>query len=162
MTGEAQIELRRCGIDRIRFNCNHLQLQPSGENQVELELRHRVEGSWSDSVAKVILGCHVTVTKESTEPSSDGDHEEIPLDLAVTYFGLFGFVLDPDTTLDEKSKESIKKLLTINATAIIFPYLRAAITSITANAGVVPPVIFPIINVAAMIEQNKSVIEFVD
>lgn len=51
--------------------------------------------------------------------------------------------------------ERIEKLLKINATAILFPYLRSIISSITANSGF-QTLVLPVINVHKMLEQQEK------
>lgn len=92
----------------------------------------------------------------------DSDQKEVLVDLAITYFGIFGFELNAGATLDEGTKEDIKRLLVVNATAIVLPYLRSAVTVITADTGIFPPIVLPIINVAAMIDETKKEVTFED
>lgn len=42
-----------------------------------------------------------------------------------------------------------------NAVAILFPYLRALLTTLTANANV-PPLILPAVNIARMLEEQEE------
>lgn len=56
------------------------------------------------------------------------------------------FFLDGDFT-----NEEVKSLCRINATAVLFPYLRAFISNITALAGV-PNLILPTINIQKLLD----------
>jgi len=57
-----------------------------------------------------------------------------------------------ETTLEP---ERIEKLLRINATAVLFPYLRSIISSITANSGF-QTLVLPIVNIHKMFEQQEK------
>ena len=46
-------------------------------------------------------------------------------------------------------------LITSNAVAILFPYLRTLVSMVTANANITPYVL-PVMNIAAMFEQSKD------
>ena len=46
-------------------------------------------------------------------------------------------------------------LIRSNSVAILFPYLRSIVTMITANANI-SPYVLPVMNIAAMFEQNAE------
>lgn len=50
------------------------------------------------------------------------------------------------------------RLVEINGTAIVFPYLRAVITNITANFGVTP-IILPVLNINKMLEDSQKTVK---
>jgi len=68
--------------------------------------------------------------------------------LEIELVGFFKF----ETTLEP---ERIEKLLRINATAILFPYLRSIVSSITANSGF-QTLVLPIVNIHKMLEQQET------
>ncbi|MBG0768321.1 protein-export chaperone SecB [Methanococcus maripaludis] len=51
--------------------------------------------------------------------------------------------------------ENLEQFAKINATSILFPYLRALISTVTANANV-PALILPPANIIKMLEENKK------
>ncbi len=57
--------------------------------------------------------------------------------------------------LDKSEINNIEYFAKVNATSILFPYVRALITTITANANI-PPVVLPPMNIAAMMENNNN------
>lgn len=61
-----------------------------------------------------------------------------------------GFLAD-----SEMSEEVFKQMYSINAPAILFPYARAIISSITSQAGI-PQVILPLMNFTNTFEQPKE------
>jgi preprotein translocase subunit SecB len=54
-----------------------------------------------------------------------------------------------------ESTAELKKLALNNTTAILFPYLRALVSSITMNANI-PPYIIPVFNIVDLFEQEKQ------
>lgn len=67
----------------------------------------------------------------------------------VVMSGFFSF--DTDSELDQTYKE---KLIQENTLAIMFPYIRSVITTITSQTGI-QPVILPLINIVGLLEQQK-------
>lgn len=61
-------------------------------------------------------------------------------------------------TLDKETEE---KLIKIQAPVILFPFLRANVSSVLLNAGF-SQIQMPLINVAAMVESSPVKIEYVD
>ena len=74
--------------------------------------------------------------------------EEDSIKINVKCKGIFQF----DKSLSEEEKD---KFYNINAPAILFPYLRAYISSLTALSGI-PPIILPTLNFAARQKIEKS------
>ncbi len=57
--------------------------------------------------------------------------------------------------IDGDDSEEANNFLNVNAVAILFPYLRALVTTYTANANVTP-LILPPVNIAKMLEKNSE------
>ncbi|WP_292460921.1 protein-export chaperone SecB [Methanothermococcus sp.] len=53
----------------------------------------------------------------------------------------------------ESEIDKVRQFAEINAVSILFPYARALITTITANANI-PPVVLPPMNIAGMMEKE--------
>ncbi|MGD6874238.1 protein-export chaperone SecB [Sutcliffiella horikoshii] len=56
--------------------------------------------------------------------------------------------------VDKMDKEKSDSFAEVNAVAILFPYIRALITTYTSNSNV-PPLILPPINVVKLMENKK-------
>ena len=52
-------------------------------------------------------------------------------------------------------KENAQELMEVNGTAILFPYLRAVMSQLTAAANI-PQVILPTVNLVQMLNKRKS------
>ncbi|MDD3958090.1 MAG: protein-export chaperone SecB [Candidatus Izemoplasmatales bacterium] len=77
----------------------------------------------------------------------EGDESESPFEIFASLCGHF-HIEQWESTLE------LKKLALNNTTAILFPYLRALVSSITMNANI-PPYIIPVFNVVELFEQDK-------
>lgn len=82
----------------------------------------------------------------------DRDHPEIELDAGIC--GLFRVIGD------DFSPEVENKIAKIQFPAILFPYLRAAITNILASAGF-GSVVLPLININALAEDQLKDVEII-
>ncbi|MCJ0909155.1 protein-export chaperone SecB [Mammaliicoccus sciuri] len=81
------------------------------------------------------------------------ESEETPFHLDVEMIGIFNYTDD--------FKDDINSIVENNAIAIMFPYLRSAITDLTQRTNEFPPFIIPIINISEMLKkQNK--ISYID
>ena len=89
-----------------------------------------------DEVKKFIVKFDVVLTSDNG------------VSISLEYVGLF------ETEVDITEEFQKGKFVTVNAPAIIFPYLRSFVTTFTVNAGLAP-VILPTINFQALAD-NKT------
>ncbi len=78
--------------------------------------------------------------------NSPGFNLTNPIEVHLT--GLFGYKGD-------LAGEELKKVISSQGLNILFPYMRALITSITGSSGF-PPIVLPLINVNQLLEKQKS------
>lgn len=101
----------------------------------------------------------VSINRDHSEPDEQGEFEVIvsveitPANLedalvAVTYFGIFQYSEEPKNL-------KFKEFATINAPAIIFPYIRQFVRSVTLEAGL-NPIILPIVNFVDLQPENEE------
>ncbi len=76
-----------------------------------------------------------------------------PFTLNVEMVGAFSY----DPTIPQELRDS---LVSENALAIMFPYMRSMISSVTASAGI-PPLVLPAINISKYIANQNSPTESV-
>lgn len=76
----------------------------------------------------------------------NAEKNNFPFSLEINLTGVF--------ELDNIYMEDRVSFAEVNAVAILFPYVRAIVSTFTANANV-PPLILPPINVVSLIENNK-------
>lgn len=74
--------------------------------------------------------------------SADKDGNDIPFYLSVNISGFFNLL----------GEETDETFINQNALAILFPYLRSLVTTVTVNAGI-PPIILPAVNIIQMLEE---------
>lgn len=129
------IKFNRYIVDVIEFRAN-----PNFTNrevEIDIDINHKV--SVKDDNARVSLRCILF---------KNAEEEDKPFFLKVGITGDFNF--------EGKGKDEERdNLLKANATAILFPYLRTLISTVTCNTGF-PPLIIPVINVNQLIEQSKK------
>ncbi|MEA4821401.1 MAG: protein-export chaperone SecB [Erysipelotrichales bacterium] len=77
-------------------------------------------------------------------------NEKKDIRISVTMSGYFDF-----ETQEEISDSAKRELMEKNTLAILFPYVRSFITTLTAQSGL-KPVILPPINIIALIEQRHT------
>ena len=71
--------------------------------------------------------------------------EELPIHLFVSIIGVF-------TLTDEENKE---QLINYDSVMIMFPYLRAIVSTITSSANI-PNIMLPTINMAAVMKEQEK------
>lgn len=79
----------------------------------------------------------------------DISYNECPFKMEVSLTGIFKL---EDCVLEEPLKE---KLINENTIAILFPYLRSLISTITSNSNI-NPLILPPVNIIAMLENESG------
>lgn len=91
----------------------------------------------ADEAKKFIIKFDVTLTSDKG------------VSISLEYIGLF----ETEVEITEGFQQG--KFVTINAPAIIFPYLRSFLTTFSVNAGL-PPIILPTINFQALAEESTK------
>lgn len=77
------------------------------------------------------------------------EENELPFDMHVTMTGHFRFCAD-ETAEEAEIRE---KIMRENTVAIMFPFLRSIVASLTATANI-PPLVLPVINIVKAFEEN--------
>jgi preprotein translocase subunit SecB len=128
-------------LSSIIFRKDH-HYEPSKDLSLKVEIGHKVIGS----EISVLLTVGVIDEKEGSKVPEERD-----LTLEVTMAGDFE-VLDM-----EKSPEiDIIEFSEINAAAILYPYIRQHIRTLTLESGFVQPIILPVMNFVKMHEEKKE------
>ena len=114
-------------IEKISFIQNQ---QFKFEKPLDVEFSLQTEITYSDKSAVVTINCIIF---------DDAVSKNLPFTLEATISGNF-------TIEGATEDEDFLKFCEINGTAVLFPYLRAAVTNITATSNQ-PPLILPLVNV---------------
>ena len=77
--------------------------------------------------------------------------QDAPFHVNITMDGLFTYNPNQD---EQKIGED--DLLMTNAVAILFPYLRSTLTTITALSNDIPAVVLPTVNIAQLLRKNAQ------
>lgn len=129
--------LRGITAEEISYSMNHIKAEPN--------TRFEIKPQFSRTIRQVkenekIWFVTMEVKVESTEK------EPKPFNLKVRLVGMFE-AEDVNTVED-------KKVLAISTTEIIYPYLRAAVSSLTANAFI-NPMMLPVIPAGTMFPEDR-------
>ncbi|MDH8003245.1 MULTISPECIES: protein-export chaperone SecB [Bacillus cereus group] len=131
-------------INDIRIESSEFQLNPQFQqeqgSEIQIDTEYTVEfGIHSEDkrAAMVRLGCKI----------NEDMFESSPFRLSVAFIGFFG-----------THEDAIEDYL-LNATSILFPYLRTYVSTMTSAAGI-QTVILPPVNVISLIaEAQKNAME---
>lgn len=104
----------------------------------------------------------ICITPEFTREITKIDNDNVAVDLTVCVENVnnnMPFSLKTNIVgifyLENWEHPEVSPLILSNSVAILFPYLRAFISTITANANI-PPYILPVMNIAAMFNQKTE------
>ena len=128
--------LRNYKINRIEYNFKSQQNSQSDDKPIE------IEPNFNRTIVKIdddnlIVSISVSIKDD-----------KMPFDLFVEISGEFNL---PKWESDEKKKG----IAYINTVAILFPYLRQAVTTTTSLGGVAP-LMLPIVNVFSLFDEKSE------
>ena len=133
-----EYSIRGLSADELSFKVNHIQAAPNTKYEIKPFFTRRIQTAQENpAINFVILYC----TIESTEDQPK------PFDLIARFVGIFE-VKNMDTAEDRRT-------FAINATETMFPYLRAAVTNLTA-AALVNPLTLPIVSGATLFPEDRG------
>ena len=121
-------------VDHVEFTRNS-SFESESVN-ISFSINHKIKWNGSDA--------HVTL---DLEVFKDAQTNNYPFSISVSVTGHF--------QVEDAEPELIQRLLNGNAIAILFPYLRALVSTYTANANL-PALILPPINVANYLQQKQE------
>lgn len=133
---ESVIQFEKYFVNRIDFEIN-----PEFEKEsatLQFDIDNKVEVDKENGVAIVSISCEVFPNHV------ENGH---PFHLVVDISGLFSF--------KDKGNATVENLLCKNGLAILFPYLRATITTITGTTGF-PPLTLPTININSYLSKKTQ------
>lgn len=123
------LQLINYQIDDILFIINQSFTWPKGGIDLKPSFKRRIVNKDDDSA---IVSITIDIAKD----------ESLPFSLHLTINGYFKLEKWNET-------EDGRFLMTNNASAILFPYLRQAVSNITTISGM-PPYVLPVMNVATL------------
>ena len=136
MENECILNLLNYKVEKIHFDLNPKFVMPMEDEKIEMnpKLVRKIE-KIDDNKCKVSLGFII----------SEGDSLKAPFSIEIWISGEF----------EVKKGEQSDVIVNVNAVAVLFPFLRALLATITSNANI-PPYILPVFNVVAWFEEEEK------
>ncbi len=134
MNNRSVLSFEKYIVKKIEYNTNESYTK---ENRIELDFDFDVNCTYAKNSNSLQIELSADIFKGAEE-------KNYPFEMSVCLKGFFSVEEEFDISLFEK-----------NATAILFPYLRAIVSTYTANANVAP-VILPPMNINAYLDKKKS------
>ena len=133
--------LRGITAEELSYTINRIKVEPNTKFEIKPQFSRTVRKvQENDKLWFVAL--EVKIESTETEPK--------PFNLKARLVGVF----EAEDIQDEMDKHD----LVINMTEIVYPYLRAAVSSLTANAFV-NPVMLPVIPAGTMFPEDREAIQ---
>ena len=133
---ESKLSLLKYSVDKIFFEVNdEYDYSKAKEIKLNQDLNKTIN-KIDENTFKTTLIFKIYGTEEIP----------VPFTLSISISGIF--------ELEDWESEKNKQIAEKNTVAILFPFLRSLIATVTANCSV-PPYVMPVINVNAFISDNK-------
>ena len=136
----ASINFEKFLIEKSNFKINKNYIPKDEEMELDIKFKNEINIDENNTMALITLSC--SVFNKAVE-------RNYPFSLKVTIVGFFEYQAN-------LTDEDILEILEVNGNAILFPYLRSYITTLTSNSGI-PPLIIPTINIAKLVKENKII-----
>ena len=133
-----QYSLKALSADELSFKVNAIKVKPDTKFEIKpLFSRQIRQANENPKINIVMLECKIESTEESPKP----------FDLHVRFVGVF--------EVNNMNTDEDKRIFAINATETIFPYLRAAVTNLTADA-LINPLTLPVVPGATLFPDDRG------
>lgn len=133
-----QYSLKALTADELSFKVNPLKVAPDTKFEIKPFFSRQIrQANENNKINIVILECKIESTDESPKP----------FNLLARFVGVF--------EVENMNSDEDKRIFAINATETIFPYLRAAITNLTADA-LVNPLTLPVVPGATLFPDDRG------
>lgn len=133
-----QYSLKALTADELSFKVNPLKVAPDTKFEIKPFFSRQIrQANENNKINIVILECKIESTDDSPKP----------FNLLARFVGVF--------EVENMNSDEDKRIFAINATETIFPYLRAAITNLTADA-LVNPLTLPVVPGATLFPDDRG------
>ncbi len=133
-----QYSLKALSADELSFKVNPMQAAPDTRFEIKpLFSRQIRQANENPKINIVILECKIESTKEAPKP----------FDLHARFVGVF--------EVNNMNTDEDKRIFAINATETMFPYLRAAVTNLTADA-LINPLTLPVVPGSTLFPDDRG------
>ncbi len=130
--------MKGISADELSFKVNHIQATPNMQFEMKPLFSRQIRQANEDGkIFLVFLECKIESTEEAPKP----------FNLLARFVGLF--------EVQDMVTEEDKRIFAVNATETMFPYLRAAVTNLTADA-LVNPFVLPTVSGATIFPEDRG------
>ena len=136
MKNECILNLLNYKVEKIHFDLNSAFVMPNEDEKIEIspKLARKIE-KIAGNRCKVSLGFVI----------GEEDSQNTPFSIEIWTSGEF----------EVENWEENDNIVKVNAVAVLFPFLRALLATITSNANI-PPYILPVFNIVAWFEEEEK------
>ena len=133
-----QYSFKALSADELSYKVNPIKAAPDTKFEIKPAFARQIrQANENPKINIVILECKIESTEESPKP----------FDLKVRFVGVF--------EVENMTTDEDRRIFAINATETIFPYLRATITNLTADA-LIPPLMLPVVPGATLFPEDRG------
>ncbi len=133
-----QYSLKAITADELSFKVNPIQAAPNSKFEIKPYFSRQIrQANENPKINIVILECKIESTEESPKP----------FNLLARFVGIF--------EVENMATEEDRRVFAVNATETMFPYLRAAITNLTADA-LINPLTLPVVSGATIFPDDRG------
>ncbi len=133
-----EYSMKNLSADELSFKMNHIKAEPNARFEIKPFFSRRIQAVNENPLIHIVtLECKIESTEESPKP----------FDILVRLVAVFE-VKNMDTDED-------RRVFAVNATETMFPYLRAAITNLTADA-LIPPIVLPVVSGGTLFPEDRG------
>ncbi len=133
-----EYSMKSLTADELSFKMTHIKAEPNTRFEIKPLFSRRIQGvNENPLIHFVTLECKVESTEESPKP----------FDLLVRLVGVF--------EVKNLQTDEDRRVFAVNATETMFPYLRAALTNLTADA-LIPPIVLPVVSGATLFPEDRG------
>ncbi len=133
-----QYSLKALTADELSFKVNPIKATPDTKFEIKPFFSRQIrQANENPKINIVILECKIESSEESPKP----------FNLHARFVGVF--------EVNNMNTDEDKRIFAINATETMFPYLRAAVTNLTADA-LINPLTLPVVPGATLFPDDRG------
>ncbi|HEC2205377.1 TPA: protein-export chaperone SecB [Staphylococcus delphini] len=138
----ASIGFKNYNFRNFSYRVNeNLEIENIDRFEVESDFSAKI--AFEDNQAYIIMDCQI-----------GNDDISCPFIINVELTGVFDIEFEKD---GEQDIEQLKELLSQNAIAILYPYIRSLVSDITSKANSFDTFIMPVANIAKVMKENNKI-----
>lgn len=137
-----QYSMKALTADELSFKVNPIKATPDTKFEIKPTFSRQIrQANENPKINIVMLECKIESTDESPKP----------FNIKARFVGVF--------EVENMTTDEDRRTFAINATETMFPYLRAAITNLTADA-LINPLTLPVVSGATLFPDDRGPSQF--